>query len=145
MVLLWKVDFEVIVNSPACLSLDSQVMITSWWVFLIRVVLTVDLDLILSLYHWTAAAQMLSQSSTIGSSWRCSGEQGNWGFLSWSSLFKPYWPSRLDQGCSSGFFPVQGHVGSDKQNLSVALICKRHSKLSCLQPKPFILKLIIFI
>jgi hypothetical protein len=30
--------------------------------FLIRDVLTVDLDLILSLYHWTEAAQMLSQA-----------------------------------------------------------------------------------
>jgi hypothetical protein len=31
-------------------------------VFLIRDVLTVDLDLILSLYHWIGAAQMLSQA-----------------------------------------------------------------------------------
>jgi hypothetical protein len=30
--------------------------------FLIRVVLTVDLDLLLSLYHWTGAAQILTQA-----------------------------------------------------------------------------------
>jgi hypothetical protein len=30
--------------------------------FFLRVVLTVDLDLLLSLYHWTGAAQMLSQA-----------------------------------------------------------------------------------
>jgi hypothetical protein len=34
---------------------------------LTRVVLTVDLDLLLSLYHWTGAAQILSQSSTVDS------------------------------------------------------------------------------
>ncbi len=30
--------------------------------FLIRDILTVDLDLLLSLYHWTGAAQLLSQA-----------------------------------------------------------------------------------
>ncbi len=61
------VDFEVIVNSPSCLSLDSQVLIRSLCQSLIRVVLTVDLDLLLSLYQWTGAAQILSQSSTVSS------------------------------------------------------------------------------
>jgi hypothetical protein len=30
--------------------------------FLIRDILTIDLDLLLSLYHWTGAAQLLSQA-----------------------------------------------------------------------------------
>ncbi len=89
-----KVDFKIIVNSPSYLSLDSQVMIRSWWMFLIRVVLTVDLDLLLSLYYWTGAAQIMSQSSTVGSSWRCSGEPGTED--SWAGSYYLY-PVNLDQ------------------------------------------------
>ncbi len=86
-ILLWKVDLEVIVNSPSCLSLDSQVMIRSWQMFLIRDVLTVDLDLLLSLYSLDRSSSDVEPSSTEGSSWRYSGEPGT----GWSSPFITPW------------------------------------------------------
>ncbi len=80
-------------------------MIRSWWMFLIRVVLNIDLDLLLSLYHWTGAAQVLSQSSAVGSSWRCSGEPR--AKDSWAGPHNLY-PANLGQirGVVQGF--VQG-------------------------------------
>ena len=74
-ILLWKVDLRVIVNSPSCLSFKSQV--TDQILICVldkRYCLTSEIDLLISLYSLGRSGSDTEPSSTEGSSWRCSGE-----------------------------------------------------------------------
>ena len=92
-ILLWKVDLRVIVNSPSCLSFKSQV--TDQILICVldkRYCLTSEIDLLISLYSLGRSGSDTEPSSTEGSSWRCSGEPGlmwNWGSMGWSSPYIP--------------------------------------------------------
>lgn len=92
-ILLWKVDLRVIVNSPSCLSFKSQV--TDQILICVldkRYCLTSEIDLLISLYSLGRSSSDTEPSSTEGSSWRCSGEPGlmwNWGSMGWSSPYIP--------------------------------------------------------
>ncbi len=75
MILLWKVDLRVIVNSPSCLSLDSQVTDQILiYAFDKRCFLTSEIDLRISLYSLGRSGSDTEPSSTEGSSWMCSGK-----------------------------------------------------------------------
>ena len=76
-ILLWKVDLRVIVNSPSCLSLDSQVT-DQILIYALdkRCFLTSEIGLLISLYSLGRSSSDTEPSSTEGSSWRCSGEPG---------------------------------------------------------------------
>ncbi len=96
MILLWKVDLRVIVNSPSCLSLDSQVT-DQILIYALdkRCFLTSEIDFLISLYSLGRSSSDIEPSSTEGSSWRCSGEPEvglelwNWGIMDWSSPYIP--------------------------------------------------------
>ncbi len=75
MILLWKVDLRVTVNSPSCLSLDSQ-MTDQILIYALdkRCYLTSEIDLLISLSSLGRSSSDTEPSSTEGSSWKCSGE-----------------------------------------------------------------------
>jgi hypothetical protein len=103
-ILLWKVDLRVIVNSPSCLSLESQVtdqILT--YALDKRCFLTSEIDLLISLYSLGRSSSDTEPSSTEGSSWRCSGEPEvdlELRIMGWSS---PYIPP------CSGSLPLSGN------------------------------------
>ena len=111
-ILLWKVDLRVIVNSPSCLSFKSQV--TDQILICVldkRYCLTSEIDLLISLYSLGRSSSDTEPSSTEGSSWRCSGEPGlmwNWGSMGWSSPYIPPLFRLSSSFLATGLLPFYG-------------------------------------